>query len=269
MSDIRWPTYFIPHGGGPCFFMDTPPGIPEDTWEPMADFLRGIDGELGQRPKAVLVISAHWFTAVPTVHTAQNPELLFDYNGFPPHTYELTYPVSGDPVLAERVAERLEAGGFPSAARETKRGLDHGVFIPFKLIYPDADVPMVQVSMVNTTDPEIHLAMGRALAPLRDEGVLIVGSGLSYHNLRSFFSNQNNEPSVAFDAWLTETVLDTAHREAKLNAWADAPGARDAHPGEDHLLPLMIAAGAASGEAASHVFSGKIVGKAVSGYRFG
>lgn len=265
-----WPTYYIPHGGGPCFFMDTPPGIPTDTWESMAAFLKGIDEELGERPRAVIVISAHWQRNNPTIYRQEKPALLYDYYGFPPHTYELTYPVSGDQQLTEEIAEALREGGF-APEFEDKRGLDHGVFIPFKLIYPDADVPIVQLSMLRGDSPEDHIKLGKALAPLREKGVLIVGSGLSYHNLRTFFHQPlaQDKASGDFDRWLTDAVLDVPNRDAKLNVWETAPAARACHPTEEHLLPLMVAAGAAEDEAATQVYSDWVLGKAVSGYRFG
>ena len=268
MSASRWPTYFIPHGGGPCFFMDTPPGMPEDMWDNMADFLKGIDGDLGRRPRAVIVISAHWQTRVPTVHTNPKPDLLYDYYGFPEHTYQLTYPVAGVPELAKEIQTHLKAGGFETA-EESQRGLDHGVFIPFKLIYPEADVPMVQLSMLSSNDPDAHYKLGQALKPLRDDGVLIVGSGLSYHNLRAFFSPMDKPEVKAFDDWLTDSVMSTEKRHERLNQWRSAPGALQSHPTPEHLLPLMVAAGAADGEPATHAYSGDVLGKAVSGYRFG
>ena len=182
MSSNRLPTFMIPHGGGPCFFMDPPAGQPT-AWDAMAAHLRSIDGQVGRRPKAVLVVSAHWECEVPTVHTGTNPSLLFDYYGFPEHTYRLAYPVQGSPEVAARVALLLEGASIPTAT-ESKRGLDHGVFVPFKLIYPDADVPIVQLSLRVGLSPQEHLEIGRALAPLRDEDVLIVGSGMTSHAAR-------------------------------------------------------------------------------------
>src|SRR5512135_2061247 len=207
MPDSRLPTLYIPHGGGPCFFMEPMPGFPPDLWDKQAAYLRGIPAAVGQRPKAVLVISGHWECAVPTVLSPANHSLLFDYYGFPDYTYELTYPAHGELAVAARVHEMLGKAGF-TTEEETKRGLDHGVFVPFKLIYPDADVPIVQLSLLHNLDAAQHLAMGRALAPLRNEGVLIVGSGNSYHNLREFFSPSPRAggDSAQFDAWLGEAI---------------------------------------------------------------
>lgn len=271
-TSSRLPTLYIPHGGGPCFFMDTPPGLPRDLWDRMAAYLRGIDASLGRRPQSVLVISGHWETERPTVNTAMRPPLLFDYYGFPEHTYRLTYPVSGSPRLARHVRDLLAGAGIASD-EEPERGLDHGVFIPFKLIYPDADVPVVQLSLNRSLDAATHLSLGRALAPLRDEGVLIVGSGMSYHNLRDLFTSEPRalRAAVEFDAWLNETVTepDPVERERKLAAWHQAPGARAAHPRPEHLIPLMVAAGAAAGDPGRRTYNEPLLGKPVSGFQFG
>jgi len=272
MKARRWPTLFIPHGGGPCFFMDPMPGFPMDLWDRMAAYLRGIDASLGARPKAVLVVSGHWEATPPTVNTAAHPSLLFDYSGFPEHTYRLTYPVAGSAELAARVRARLEQAGL-STGEDARRGLDHGVFVPFKLIYPDADVPMVQLSLSRDRQPATHLAMGCALAPFRDEGILIVGSGMSYHNLREFFANRpdGNRAAADFDAWLDDTLVGYAGdaRAARLERWLDAPGARASHPTPEHLLPLLVAAGAAGQDAAARTYHDQLVGKAVSAFQFG
>ena len=166
--------------------MDPPPEQPH-LWDGLAAYLKGIDAGIGVRPRAVLVISGHWEMPQPTVNIAERPKLLFDYYGFPEHTYRLKYPVSGAPELESRVRSLVEQAGFELGV-ETKRGLDHGVFVPFMLIYPGADVPIMQLSLQQSLDASLHLALGRALAPLRDQGILIVGSGMSYHNLAAMFS---------------------------------------------------------------------------------
>ena len=270
MPPVRLPTLMIPHGGGPCFFMDPPPGAPKDTWDRMAAHLRDLAAEVGVRPRAILVISGHWETKAPTVQAAARHSLYFDYYNFPEHTYRLTYPVPGDPALASRVRELLDQAGIASA-EETDRGLDHGVFIPFMLIYPEADIPVVQLSLQEGLDPQTHLAMGRALAPLRDEGVLIVGSGMTYHNLGAMFAGRGNVEAAQFDDWLTRTVEapDAKRRDRDLAAWSAAPGARAAHPREEHLLPLMVAAGAAGEDRGRRIYAEAVMGKALSGFRFG
>jgi aromatic ring-opening dioxygenase catalytic subunit (LigB family) len=263
------PTLFIPHGGGPCFFMDWTMG-PPDTWNKMADFLMGIDASIGRRPKAVLVVSGHWEEPSFTVGSGEQPSLIYDYSGFPPHTYQLKYPAPGSPTVARRVHELLEEATIPAAA-DPQRGWDHGVFIPFKLIYPDADVPVVQLSLKSGLDPAAHLAVGRALAPLRKENVLIVGSGMSFHNLRGFRPGGVVEASDQFDTWLTGSVTDSdsESRDRQLVQWSNAPAARQAHPREEHLIPLLVAAGAAGEDPGRKIFSDRVMGATVSAFQFG
>ncbi len=264
----RMPTVYLPHGGGPCFFMDWTMG-PRDTWDRTAAFLRGLDASLPRTPTALLVVSAHWEAAVPTVTTHPAPPLFFDYYGFPPHTYELTWPAPGSPALAGRVRSLLGAAGI-DAAEDRERGFDHGVFIPLKVAYPDARIPTVALSLDATLDPSRHLAIGRALAPLRDEGVLIVGSGMSYHNMRGFGDARSRAKSATFDAWLGGAVeASPRERDAALSSWAKAPLAREIHPREEHLLPLMVAAGAAGDDRGSVAFRDEVMGVVVSAARFG
>ena len=242
---------------------------PADTWDRMAEFLRGIEGSLLEKPKALLVISAHWEEKVPTVMSGTAPPLLFDYHGFPKHTYELTWPAPGSPTLAARVVELLGQAGI-EALENGSRGFDHGVFVPLKVAFPAAQIPTVQLSLRAGLDPAEHLAIGRALAPLRDEGVLIIGSGMSYHNMRGFMSGGGAADSKRFDAWLTEAIAKDPHeRDALLRDWADAPAARACHPREEHLVPLMVAAGAAGEDRGARVFSDTPMQTVVSAVRFG
>jgi aromatic ring-opening dioxygenase catalytic subunit (LigB family) len=236
----------------------------------MEAYLRSIDGSLGRRPEAVLVISGHWECPLPTVNTAAGNTLLFDYYGFPEHTYRLTYPAPVSPRVAARVRNLLADAGIASA-EEANRGLDHGVFVPFLLIYPDSSVPMVQLSLKAGLDAAEHLAIGKALIRLREEGVLIAGSGMSYHNLSGFFSNRGNEDSEHFDEWLHAAVTapDEMERAANLIEWRRAPGAAASHPHPDHLLPLMVAAGAADGDVGVRTYHDRVFGKAISGFQFG
>jgi aromatic ring-opening dioxygenase catalytic subunit (LigB family) len=262
----RLPSYYLPHGGGPCFFMDWDP---PDTWTRMAAFLRGLAGELPARPKALLVVSAHWLEPAFTVGSAAQPALIYDYGGFPPHTYHLTWPAPGDPALADRVAALLQGAGL-AAREDPRRGLDHGIFVPLKLAFPAADIPVVPLALRRDLDPAAHLAAGRALTPLRDEGVLILGSGMSFHNMRGYGDPRYGPVSDTFDAWLTETVetADPATRDAALAAWAAAPGGLQSHPKgqEEHLLPLMVAAGV--GGRGARVFSDRVMETTVSAFRF-
>jgi aromatic ring-opening dioxygenase catalytic subunit (LigB family) len=201
--------------------------------------------------------------------SAEKPDILYDYYGFPPESYTIEWPAPGDPALAARMAEMLWGAGFRAVA-DPDRGFDHGVFIPLKVSWPEADIPTLQVSLKAGLDPAEHLAMGKALAPLRDEGVLLMGSGMSYHNLRAFRDPSTPKNAEVFDAWLQETVTaDAATRDQKLLAWEQAPLARHAHPREEHLIPLMVMAGAAGEDRGSIDFSGLFGGARVSGIRFG
>ncbi|MBS0359921.1 MAG: dioxygenase [Proteobacteria bacterium] len=260
------PTFFIPHGAGPCFFMDWTRG-PADTWDRTAAWLKGLVAGLPERPKAILVVSGHWEAPVFTVGSSPKPDMVFDYYGFPEETYRLSFPADGAPPLAARVRDLLAKAGFPTA-EDASRGYDHGVFVPLLLATPEADIPVVQLSLRQDLDPEAHLAAGRALAPLRDEGVLIVGSGMSWHNMRGF-SPAFTEKSKVFDAWLETAVRDPATRDAALTHWAEGPYAREAHPREEHLAPLFVVAGAAASEPGRLAFRDVAMDVALSGYAFG
>jgi len=259
----RQPSLYVPHGGGPCFFMDDPAG----TWTGMAAFLRGLPDLLPAPPKAILIVSGHWETEGFAFTAAPNPPLLFDYYGFPPHTYDLGYPAPGDPALADRAAALLRAAGF-EASLDAERGLDHGVFVPLKVAFPDADVPVVEMSLDKGLDPGLAWRVGRALAPLRDEGVLILGAGMSFHNMRAYRTTEATDPSIVFDGWLAAAIEgDPAAREAALASWAAAPGGRFAHPREEHLLPLMVAAGASDGPG-RRVYGELVMNTMISAFRF-
>lgn len=261
------PTYFISHGGGPWPWMD---GGFRRQFDQLEDSLGGIAREVGAKPRAVLMISGHWEEGRPTVQSGERPGMVYDYSGFPEHTYSIKYGAPGSPGVAQRVKELLEAAGIP-AALDPERGFDHGTFAPLRAMYPEADVPIVQLSLKRGYDPAEHLAIGRALGPLRDEGVLIVGSGLSFHNLR-MWGAAARAPSAAFDAWLDQALHSSpAERTRRLEHWVDAPAARIAHPQEDHLVPLMVAVGAAEGEPATRVYHEEnfMGGVTASSYRFG
>jgi aromatic ring-opening dioxygenase catalytic subunit (LigB family) len=235
-------------------------------------FLEGVAGALPAEPRALLVISGHWEEPAFTAGAAAQPKLIFDYSGFPEHTYQLTWPAPGDPELAARVARMLSEAGLP-AAIDAHRGFDHGVFVPLKVVFPEARIPAVTLSLAanrdGKLDPALHLAAGRALAPLRDEGVLIVAGGMSFHNLRGYLQPQTPERARAFDAWLTRAVESpAAERDALLTAWRDAPFAAFAHPREEHLIPLFVAAGAGGEAPGKRIFGGEPMGAAISSYRF-
>jgi aromatic ring-opening dioxygenase catalytic subunit (LigB family) len=240
---------------------------PNGTWTGMAAFLRALPASLPTPPKAILLVSGHWETKGFAFTAAERPPLIYDYYNFPPHTYELRYDAPGAPALAEKAAGLLRAAGL-TATVDPARGLDHGVFVPLKVAFPDAAIPVVEMSVEQGLDPALHLAAGRALASLRDEGVLIVGSGMSFHNMRGYNDPRFTEPSEQFDAWLTASLtLDGPARAARLTDWAHAPAARLSHPEEEHLLPLMVAAGAAEGPG-EKVFGEHVMKTAISGFRF-
>lgn len=268
-THARMPVVYLPHGGGPWPFVAGFGGEP-DALERLAAYIRSLADLPPEPPRALLVISAHWEEPVPTVMTAAQPPLLFDYYGFPAEAYQLTWPARGDATLATRVLELLGAAGIPSATDAT-RGFDHGTFVPLKLAYPGADVPTVQLSLKQGLDPTEHLAIGRALSPLRDEGVYILGSGMSYHNMRGFGGRGTaTSDSVAFDRWLGETMaLPRAERDARLVSWASADSARASHPREEHLLPLMVVAGAAGDDRGRTAYQDKLMSVSISGYHFG
>ncbi|MCG4257643.1 DODA-type extradiol aromatic ring-opening family dioxygenase [Acetobacter senegalensis] len=262
----RQPVLFLPHGGGPCFFMDWP-----DTWDAMAAYLRGVRNTLPQKPDAILVVSGHWETRVPTVTSGAHPSLIYDYYGFPPHTYQLDYAAPGSPPLAQTVQHLLADAGI-AAEQDPHRGFDHGVFIPFMLAFEKADIPVVELSLQQDMDPAQHLRIGQALAPLRDQNILIVGTGLTYHNLRHFMTGdpRSNDAARQFDTWLAQAITQPeTQRNQALVQWESAPAARICHPREDHLLPLMVVAGAAGTDSGVRTYSDTVMGKALSGFTFG
>ena len=262
----RMPVAYIPHGGGPWPFVSL--GLPQHEIDALAAYLRGLK-DVAQKPRALLVVSAHWEEKVPTLQSAAKPPLLFDYYNFPPAAYQLTWPAPGDPALVARVLELLSAAGWPTATDAT-RGFDHGTFVPLMLPYPDADVPVVQLSLLRDLDPARHLALGQALSPLRDEGVFIIGSGMSYHDLRGFFSPAGARVAQTFDDWLSSAATaDPQERDRRLVDWAAAPEARRAHPREEHLLPLLVIAGAAGADRGQRAFGGTFADKRISAYHFG
>ncbi|MCT7953046.1 dioxygenase [Ancylothrix sp. C2] len=266
-NKITLPTYFISHGGGPWPWLKHE----RSGYKHLEASLQELPKEIGITPKAILVISGHWEEKEFTVMSSTAPPMIYDYSGFPEHTYHIKYPAPGSPQLAHRVQELLTQAGF-SVQSDDNRGFDHGVFTPLAVAYPEANVPIVQLSMRRDYDPEAHLGAGRALAPLRNEEVLILASGLSYHNLRQM-GPQARVPSHEFDEWLTQTLCQTQSeaRNELLRNWTQVPSARLAHPTEDHLIPLMVAVGAASEELGVRVYheNSFFGGIAVSSYRFG
>ncbi len=265
-TTARMPVIYLPHGGGPWPW--TRPFTPQlgIDYVALRAYLESIPGALPRRPRAIVVVSAHWEAPVPTVSAAARPPMLYDYSGFPEDTYRLSWPAPGEPRLARQVGALLRAAGIDSA-EDARRGFDHGAFVPLALGFPDADVPTVQLSLDAGYDPVKHLAIGRALAPLRDEGVLLVGSGMSWEDFRARdIVRRSND----FDAWFRDTgTAPPRARDAALARWTDAPHARVAHPHEEHLLPMMVAAGAAGDDRGRVGWSGSLMGIRVSAVHFG
>ena len=228
------PSLFLSHG---------PPTLAIDP-SPARDFLSDLGTQI-ERPAVVLCISAHWESLRPAVSLAERPETIHDFGGFPDELYRISYAAPGAPALAQRVVDLLEAAGLRPVP-VPDRGLDHGAWVPLMLAYPAADIPVVQLSMQSLTGPAAHYAIGRALAPLRDEGVLIVGSGGAVHNLRHWFNDPDEIPAwaTAFDEWLAATV-EAGAVDDLVDYRSRAPEAATAHPSEDHFLPLHVALGAA------------------------
>jgi 4,5-DOPA dioxygenase extradiol len=230
----RLPSLFISHGA-PTFALE--PGLAGPRLTAL--------GRVLPRPQAVLVVSPHWMTPTPCVSTALQPETIHDFGGFDPALYQLGYPAPGHPALAQRAVECLRQAGWAPQIDE-QRGLDHGAWVPLRHLFPQADVPVFQVSLPASLEAERAWALGLALAPLADEGVLIVGSGSLTHNLYEFRGGQGpDEPYVkAFAAWVREAV-EQGDRARLLRTLDKAPQARRAHPTPEHFWPLLVAAGAA------------------------
>jgi aromatic ring-opening dioxygenase catalytic subunit (LigB family) len=258
--------YFLPHGGGPLPLMGDP------AHQGVIDLMHGL-GERFAKCRAVIVVTAHWEADVVTFSGAERPSLVFDYFGFPPETYEYDYPAPGAPDLAARAAELLGAAGIAGRI-DPERGYDHGTFVPMMLIRPEADIPILQMSLLASFDPAAHVAVGKALSPLLEDGIALIGSGLSFHNLGALLRGKPMpaDEDRAFDDWLNETLLDPAlgatERDARLAAWADAPGARFCHPREDHLLPLHVCYGAAAAAnlRPANIFRDRLMGFLTSGF---
>ena len=234
----------------------------------LISYLEGIESAIG-RPEAIVLVSAHWEAPTPTITASAQPELYFDYYGFPPETYELSYPAPGSVELANGLHGVLSASGFDPVL-DNERGFDHGMFVPLTLMYPDADIPVVQVSLVDGLDPATHIALGEALRPITDDGtVLVVGSGLSYHNMAGFGGGEHDEQNLAFDSWLERACTDASigeeARRAGLIEWENAPSARYNHPREEHLVPLHVCYGIGGGPA-ERTFAGQVLGKRTAGY---
>ena len=257
-SDMKAQIVYFSHGGGPL------PILGDPGHQKMVDFMLQLPAQL-HKPDAILVISAHWEESAATLTGAQNPPMLYDYYGFPDKAYEITYPAPGSPALASRISEILSSAGIPNRI-DPQRGYDHGLFIPLKLMYPGADIPCLQLSLLRGLNPARHIALGAALRQLSTENILVIGSGFSFHNVRAFSWQSPDAPDPANDAfqdWLIETCtaeIPQSEREQRLVAWEKAPSARYCHPREEHLLPLHVCLGMAD-QPARLVFDDYILGK--------
>jgi 4,5-DOPA dioxygenase extradiol len=249
---------YFSHGGGPL------PLLGDPGHRAMIDFMTGLPSRFG-KPYAILVVSAHWEESTATLLGAEHPEMFYDYYGFPEEAYKVKYPAPGSPRLARRIVDALEDARI-SARLDPQRGFDHGLFIPLMLMYPEADVPCLQLSLLRGLDPAAHIALGQALRGLRDENLLVIGSGFSFHNMGAFAWEGPAAPDPANDAfqdWLIETCagpLPQPEREGRLVKWESAPSARYCHPREEHLLPLHVCLGMADGPA-EVIFDDRILDK--------
>jgi 4,5-DOPA dioxygenase extradiol len=257
------PVLFIPHGGGPL------PLLGDPRHQQLVEFLQALSSRI-PTPSAICVISAHWEEPLATVTSGSAPSLIYDYYGFPQEAYAVQYPAPGSPVLAHQILSALQQNSI-DAHLDDQRGFDHGLFVPLKLAFPEAVIPCVQLSLLKNLDPAAHIMIGEALRPLRQDNVLFIGSGLSFHNMQAFFTDDHrwDEQNAAFEEWLIETCtqpkLSFAERTARLIAWEHAPSARYCHPRAEHLLPLHLCAGLSS-QAAELIFDGEVLGKKTCGF---
>ena len=257
-SENKAKIVYFSHGGGPL------PILGDASHQAMLDFMKQLPDQL-KKPDAILVISAHWEENAATLLGAAAPAMFYDYYGFPQEAYEIKYPAPGSPELANRIAEILNKNNIP-ARSDPQRGFDHGLFIPLKMMYPQADIPSLQLSLLRGLNPMAHIGLGKALRDLINENILVIGSGFSFHNMRAFAWEGTGRPDPANDAfqnWLIETCtgpIPQSEREQRLIEWEKAPSARSCHPREEHLLPLHVCLGMAD-KPAKLVFDDQILGK--------
>lgn len=263
MASSRMPAIFVNHGGGPLPLLNKASKLSTHLATVGTKFV-------GVKPAAIVVFSAHWEESPIKITSGATHELLFDYGGFPKETYEYKYPAKGDPKLAQDILELLTKAQIP-AALEPKRGWDHGVFVPLLLMYPDADVPVVSVSLNGNLDPVFHASVGASLASLRDRGVLFLGSGYTFHNMREFFhpTKEVIKASQTFDAWLRKAMAtkEESGRRELVAKWKEAPGGVQCHPREEHLIPLFVISGAGGDNPATVIYEEQAP-HSISGFSF-
>ncbi|PCI57971.1 MAG: dioxygenase [Gammaproteobacteria bacterium] len=255
---------YLSHGGGPM------PLFADEAHKELIETLQKVTSII-KKPSAIIVISAHWEESIATITQNDSPDLIYDYSGFPEQAYNINYPVKGSPYLTEKILLSLNNKKL-NAELNNKRGFDHGVFVPLKIMYPDADIPCVQLSLVNSLDPKTHIRIGEALGALEQDNILIIGSGFSFHNMKAFFdpvTTESQYKNELFESWLINTCSNKALNEMEradlFNKWENAPCARYCHPREEHLLPLHVCYGATK-SACSHVFELTILNKKSSMY---
>lgn len=255
---------YLSHGGGPL------PLLGDKAHEELVAFLKKVTPALGS-PSAILVISAHWEEDKPTITSGASPSLIYDYYGFPDESYSIEYPAPGAPMLAQKTTELLQHQGIDASLTD-QRGFDHGLFVPLKIMYPEANIPCLQLSLVKSLRPDEHIRIGQALAGLLAQQVLVIGSGFSFHNLKAFFAPSTMETQAmndVFEQWLIDTCtnrrITESEREQRLISWESAPAARYCHPREEHLLPLHVCYGVA-GAPARQAFRFEIMTKKASAY---
>ena len=235
---------YLSHGGGPL------PLLGDPGHQYMVESLQALAGEI-PKPNAIIVVSAHWEAPVVTITGHAAPPIIYDYYGFPSEAYEIEYPAPGHPELAEHLHDLFMQNNI-QAKLDERRGFDHGLYVPLNLMYPDADIPCIQVSMLSSLDPQNHIEMGEILGKVNHDNVLIVGSGFSFHNLPALIQpgiEDTDDKNLQFEQWLNETCssqsMTEAQRQQKLLDWEHSPSARYCHPREEHLLPLHVCYGAA------------------------
>ncbi len=250
-SSTLFPTFFLSHGGGPWPYMT---GEFREYFHQLEVSLKQIPATLPSQPEAIVMFTSHWQGPDFMISSGRTPGMEYDYSGLPEHTYHIRYGAPGHPELAKEIQGMLADAGI-TATCDAQRGFDHGCFSLLAILYPDATIPIVQISLRADYDVAAHWQLGQALSSLRQRPILLIGSGLSYHNLRAF-NEQGRQSSKAFDKWLTETIIEhhPTQRKQALFDWTSAPAARQAHPFEDHLLPLISIVGASESDLATYCY---------------
>eukprot|EP01117_Protostelium_nocturnum_P007404 TRINITY_DN2650_c0_g2_i1.p1 TRINITY_DN2650_c0_g2~~TRINITY_DN2650_c0_g2_i1.p1 ORF type:complete len:274 (+),score=79.62 TRINITY_DN2650_c0_g2_i1:166-987(+) len=272
MSNYRAPALFVPHGGGPL------PLLNDASHASVTKYLKKEASKLldPSKLKAIVLVTAHWETEHPTISNGEKPSLYYDYYGFPQEAYNIKYDPPGSPQVADKVKNLLSAAGFEPQT-DNKRGWDHGVFVPMKLLREEGDIPIVQLSVLKSQDPKQLFKYGKALEPLRDEGIAIIGSGMSFHNMRSLqsrFGSTKSEPTPpnnAFEDKLVEVMLsEEKAREEGFTKWREWPGTFDAHPKgySEHFSPVIVVAGAGGDEKATKTWDSTMWGFRLTSFAF-